>query len=42
MFSFPTALIFGIWGIIHDRRQWLAIVVTLIAGSIMVMWACKI
>ena len=42
MFSFPTTLIFGIVGIIHDRRKLLAIVTTLIAGGLMALWACMI
>ncbi|HUT45892.1 MAG TPA: hypothetical protein VMX36_06375 [Sedimentisphaerales bacterium] len=38
MFSFPAALIFGIIGIICDRRKLLAIITTTIAGAIMLVW----
>ena len=40
MFSFPAALIFGIVGIVCDRRKLLAIITTLIAGGLMAFWAC--
>jgi len=42
MFSFPAALLFGILGIVHDRRKSLAIVTTLIAGGIILLWSCMI
>jgi hypothetical protein len=39
LFSFPAALLFGILGIIHDRRKLLAIVTTLIATGLVLLWA---
>lgn len=42
MFSFPAALVFGIIGIIYDRRKLLAIISTLLAGGIMLLWAYMI
>jgi len=42
MFSFPTALIFGIVGIIFDRRKLLAIIATIIAGGFVLFYFCMI
>lgn len=42
MFSFPAALLFGILGIANDRRKSLAIVTTLIAGGLILLWACMV
>jgi len=39
MFSFPAALVFGIVGIINDIDKWLAIISTLLAGGIMLLFA---
>ena len=38
MFSFPVSLMFGITGIIFDRRKWLAIISTLIAAIPMIVF----
>jgi len=38
MFSFPAALIFGIIGIICDSPKRLAIIATLFAGGIMLLY----
>ena len=38
MFSFPVSLMFGITGIIFDRRKLLAIITTLIAGIPMILY----
>lgn len=32
MFCFPVSLMLGVTGIIFDRRKWLAIVTTVLAG----------
>jgi hypothetical protein len=37
MFSFPVSLMFGIIGIIFDRRKWLAISVTIIAAGLLLV-----
>ncbi len=38
MFSFPVSLMFGITGIIFDRRKWLAIISTAAAGIPMLLY----
>jgi len=38
MLSFPTALIFGIVGIICDHRKLLAIITTIIAGGFLLYY----
>lgn len=38
MFSFPVSLMFGIMGIIFDRRKWLAIISTAAAGIPMLLY----
>ena len=38
MFSFPVSLMLGVTGIIFDRRKWLAIISTLIAGIPMILY----
>ena len=40
MSSFPAALAVGIAGIVCDRRKVLAIITTLVAGGLIVAWAC--
>ena len=42
MFSFPAALVFGIVGIVCDRRKLLAIITTVIAAGLIVAWVCVI
>ena len=42
MFSFPAALIFGIVGVICDRRKLLAIITTTIAGGFVLFYMCMI
>ena len=32
MFCFPVSLMLGVTGIVFDRRKWLAIVTTVLAG----------
>ena len=39
MFSFPAAFIFGVVGIIRDRRKLLAISTTLISVGLVFYWA---
>ena len=34
MFSIPVSLMLGVTGIIFDRRKWLAIITTIIAGGL--------
>lgn len=38
MFSFPVSLMFGITGIIFDRRKLLAIIMTIIAGGLVLVY----
>jgi hypothetical protein len=38
MFSFPSALVFGIIGIIFDSNKRLAIISTLLAGGIILLF----
>jgi len=40
MFTFPTALAFGIVGIISDRRKLLAIITTIIAAGFVLFYLC--
>ena len=42
MFSFPAALVFGIIGIIFDSSKQLAIISTLLAGGIMLLFVYMI
>jgi len=42
MFSFPAALVFGIFGIIYDNNRWLAIISTLFAGGLILFFIYKI
>jgi hypothetical protein len=42
MFSFPVSLIFGIVGIVCDRRKLLAIIATIIAGGFALFYFCII
>jgi len=42
MFSFPATLIFGIVGVIRDRQKLLAIMATLFASGMMLLWAYMI
>jgi fatty-acid desaturase len=37
MFSIPAAFVLGVVGIIFDKRKWLAVVTTVIAG-LLVAW----
>ena len=38
MFSFPVSLMFGVIGIIFDRRKWLSIITTVIAAIPMILF----
>jgi hypothetical protein len=38
MFSFPVSLMLGVTGIIFDRRKWLAIITTIIAGGLVTVY----
>ena len=40
MFSFPVSLIFGIVGIVCDKRKILAIITTIIAGGFALFYLC--
>ena len=37
MASFPLAWIFGMLGIVNDRRKWLAVSVAIIAGGFLLL-----
>jgi hypothetical protein len=38
MFSFPVSLMFGVTGIIFDRRKWLAIITTVTTGGLVFVY----
>jgi hypothetical protein len=42
MASFPSALGFGIAGIVIDRRKMLAIIVTALAGLFVLFYLCMV
>jgi hypothetical protein len=40
MFSVPAALTLGIVGIICDKRKWLTIITTVLAGGLILLYIC--
>jgi hypothetical membrane protein len=41
MFSFPTAVIVGIVGIIRDKNKLLAVITTIVAGGLILLYLCS-